>query len=83
MFRLTREPVLVVSEYAPPQIPLSSGIFLRTDTFSFLRARAIERVIARSETTRQSSFVKRWRLLPPFFNGVAMTSSTGTSTPRN
>jgi len=32
-------------------------------SFSFLRARAIKRVIARSETTKQSPFVKRWRLL--------------------
>jgi len=31
--------------------------------FSFLRARAANRVIARSETTKQSPFVKRGRLL--------------------
>jgi len=31
--------------------------------FSFLRARTIKRVIARSETTKQSPFVKRRRLL--------------------
>jgi len=33
------------------------------NSFSFLRSRAIKCVIARSETRKQSPFVRRWRLL--------------------